>query len=138
MVVTRNGVAALLMLSVVFFLSGCGGGDTHSKLADLTMAEMDKIPAIIESAKDVESAKAAVSKLESVTKTLKALKARVDKLPKASQVENDAIMEKMKSRQEELGKRMQAATMSVMSDPEVAKIIMPAMKSFSDTMNSMQ
>ena len=108
----------LLIGSLLSLATGCGA-DSHESLAKTAMGHMESFVKVIENVTDQESAKQAKGKIEAIGTKLKALKERMDKLPKATAEQEKEIIEMMKGRQEAFAKRMNEAMAKLMTQPDV-------------------
>lgn len=124
---------SLVVAAVV--LSGCSGGDSHEKVADAVLAQMERMATAVSSVTDKASAEKAVAELKSVGEEMKKLaeKAKAMKDPSAEvQAKIDA---KMKTKQEEIQKKMMGmqATLAK-AGPEAATILMGGLAEFGKVM----
>ena len=87
-------LATLIVCSMTMMLTACGG-DTHESLMDEISSMMDEMTSILKGVKDESSAKAAVSKLESLGKKGQDLSERMKKLGEPSEEQEKELTAKM-------------------------------------------
>ena len=109
--------------------------DTPDSLTDEMIAGMNKLADAMSSAKDKESAEAAVKKIEAVADEFAALAGRMDKLETPTEEEKEALNTKMDKASEEMEKKMGGVMSAMMQNQEIAQIIGPAMQKFGERMS---
>ena len=122
----RNTLASTL-LAVSIMLIGCGG-DSYESMASDSVSYYEEMASILEGVSDVESAKAAVPKLEAVGQKMADLKKRADALGKPTPEQNKALEEKFTKEMSTAMDKMMAASMKLADKPEVQKILEEPMK----------
>jgi len=120
-------IFASTLLAMAIMLGGCGG-DTHESLAQEGVSAFNEFASILEGVSDVESAKAAVPKLEAVGQKMADLKKRADALGKPTPEQNKALEEKFTKEMSTAMDKMMAASMKLADKPEVQKILEEPMK----------
>lgn len=119
--------------------SGDSGGaaavvDTPDTLTDEIIVQMNALADAMVSAKDTDSAEAAVTKIEGISDKLDDIAARMDKLETPSEEKKKALDEKMDKATEGMQEKVGGAMTTVMGNPDVAKILGPAMQKFGERM----
>ena len=113
-------LVSLLAILTLGVCPGCGG-DSHESLAADSMTTMKELVATLESIKDEASAKAAKSKLVSLTQQMNKINERQAKLPAPGEAELKAMTSKYGKEMEELQPKMVAAMMRIQFDPAIQK-----------------
>jgi hypothetical protein len=101
--------ATALLAAATLFLTGCSGPDSHEKLADDVMAQMEKLANAMSEAKDKATAEKAAADIKAMIPDFKKLGERAKALGKASPEVATKIQAKLKPKQEELSKKMAGA-----------------------------
>ena len=104
--------------------------DTADSLSDEMVVQMNALSEALATAKDKETAEAAVVKINKISDNMTAISQRLAKVGKPTEKEQAALVEKMTGVQT----KMQEAMVGVMQSPEAAAIIMPAMMEFGKKM----
>ena len=91
--------AYLLLILFALALVGCGA-DSYEKVADDCVVVLEDMSAIMKDIKDVESAKAAVPKLDKLGERMQAIAERAEKLGDPSEEEKKVLTEKFEERME--------------------------------------
>ena len=103
--------------------------DTLDSLTDELIVQLHEYADAVLSVSDKATAEAAVAKLGTIGDEVEAIASRLDKIEQPDEATNMAVDEKMKNAGNEIKKKMQAAG-QIMSDNEVASILIPALQKF--------
>ena len=103
--------------------------DTLGSLTDELIVQLNQYADIVLAVKDTTTAQEAVSNLDQVGDAIGAIAARLDKIETPDEATNIAVDEKMKNASMAIQQKMQAAG-QIMSNQEVAKILIPALQNF--------
>ena len=110
-------------------------GDTHEKIVDDTLTQMEEVATVIEGVKDKESAEAAAKKLEGMVGTFEKLAERMKEIGDPDEKTEKELEAKMETRMKELQEKMTAAMMSAASkDPAVISILQAPMEKIGKAM----
>jgi len=110
----------LLSTALVFALCCTGCGDSHDSLTAESIVTMKSLTTAFEGIKDVESAKAAKPKLQSLMEQMNSIQKRQRELGLPTETDGKAILDKYGKEMEEVSTKMQAAMMRVAFDPAIA------------------
>ena len=113
----RKVTLAGLALALVFTVSGCG--DSPESITKDMIKAMNEMADVLESIKDKDSAEKAKPKLEALSKKMKDLKERADKL-KVDDKKKKELEEKYKDEVAKAGMRLFGALAKVGSNPDAA------------------
>jgi len=108
--------------------------DTPDSLTDEMIAGMNKLADVFSSAKDKESAEAAVTKIDAIADEFAAIAGRMDKLDTPTDEEKLALDAKMDKASDDMQKKMAGTMTTLMQNQEVAQILGPAMQKFGERM----
>jgi len=103
--------------------------DTLDSLTDELVVQLNGYADIVLAVKDAPTAEEAVGKLSQVGDAIGAIAARLDKIETPDEATNIAVDEKMKNASNAIKQKMQAAG-QIMSNQEVAGILIPALQDF--------
>jgi hypothetical protein len=107
--------------------------DTLDSLTDELVIQLNQYADIVLAVKDTATAREAVTNLNTVADTIEAIAARLDKIETPDEATNIAVDEKMKTASMAIKQKMQAAG-EIMSNEEVAGILIPALQNFGKRM----
>ena len=107
--------------------------DTLDSLTDELVVQLNQYADIILAVKDTATAQEAVTNLNTVADAIAAIAARLDKIEIPDEAANIAVDEKMKTASMAIKQKMQAAG-EIMSNEEVAGILIPALQNFGKRM----
>ena len=113
-------LSSLLAISILVVCPGCGG-DSHESLAADSVKAMKELVATLDTIKDEASAKAAKSKLVSLSQQMTKINERQAKLPAPTEADVKAMESKYGKEMEELQPKMVAAMMRIQFDPAIQK-----------------
>jgi hypothetical protein len=108
--------------------------DTPDILTDEMITQMNAFADAMLSIKDKASAEEAIKKIDSIGDEIETLAGRFDKLETPSEAEKERLEEKMNNAEDALEKKMESSMPAIMSNPEVAGVLMPAMMKFGERM----
>jgi len=103
--------------------------DTLDSLTDELIVQLNQYADIVLAVKDAATAQEAVTNLNTVADAIAAIAARLDKIEMPDEAANIAVDEKMKTASMAIKQKMQAAG-EIMSNEEVAGILIPALQNF--------
>ncbi|MEK0450636.1 MAG: hypothetical protein RL088_2904 [Verrucomicrobiota bacterium] len=116
-------------------LTGCSGGDSHEKVADAVLVQMERMATAVSSVTDKATAEKAVTELKSVGEEMKNLAEKVKAMKDPSAEVQAKIEAKMKAKQEEIQKKMMGMQANLTkAGPEAAAILMGGMAEFGKVM----
>ena len=107
--------------------------DTLDSLTDELVVQLNQYADIVLAVKDAATAQEAVTNLNAVADAIAAIAARLDKIEMPDEAANIAVDEKMKTASMAIKQKMQAAG-EIMSNEEVAGILIPALQNFGKRM----
>ena len=107
--------------------------DTLDSLTDELIVQLNQYADIVLAVKDAATAQEAVTNLNTVADAIAAIAARLDKIEMPDEAANIAVDEKMKTASMAIKQKMQAAG-EIMSNEEVAGILIPALQNFGKRM----
>ena len=107
--------------------------DTLDSLTDELIVQLNQYADIVLTVKDTATAEEAVTNLNTVADAIAAIAARLDKIEIPDEAANIAVDEKMKTASMAIKQKMQAAG-EIMSNEEVAGILIPALQNFGKRM----
>jgi ribosomal 50S subunit-associated protein YjgA (DUF615 family) len=107
--------------------------DTLDSLTDELVVQLNQYADIVLAVKDTATAQEAVTNLNTVADAIAAIAARLDKIEIPDEAANIAVDEKMKTASMAIKQKMQAAG-EIMSNEEVAGILIPALQNFGKRM----
>ena len=107
--------------------------DTLDSLTDELVVQLNQYADIVLAVKDTATAQKAVTNLNTVADAIAAIAARLDKIEMPDEAANIAVDEKMKTASMAIKQKMQAAG-EIMSNEEVAGILIPALQNFGKRM----
>lgn len=107
--------------------------DTLDSLTDELVVQLNQYADIVLAVKDTATAQEAVTNLNTVADAIAAIAARLDKIEMPDEAANIAVDEKMKTASMAIKQKMQAAG-EIMSNEEVAGILIPALQNFGKRM----
>jgi len=107
--------------------------DTLDSLTDELIVQLNQYADIVLAVKDAATAQEAVTNLNAVADAIAAIAARLDKIEMPDEAANIAVDEKMKTASMAIKQKMQAAG-EIMSNEEVAGILIPALQNFGKRM----
>ena len=107
--------------------------DTLDSLTDELVVQFNQYADIVLTVKDTATAQEAVSNLNTIADAIAAIAARLDKIEIPDEAANIAVDEKMKTASMAIKQKMQAAG-EIMSNQEVASILIPALQNFGKRM----
>jgi hypothetical protein len=111
-------LSAVAVVFVALVAAACGG-DTRDSLAREAQNTMAEFATTMDSIKDVDSARAAKPKLQSLIAKLEDINKRGEKLPEPTEAESKAMMEKYSKEMESTMMKMQGAFMRIAMDPAI-------------------
>ncbi len=124
-----------VLIIATLFITGCSGGDTHEKVADDALKQMDRMVTAVSAVTDKASAEKAVADLKSVGEELKKIAERAKKLGEPSADVKAKVDGKMSAKQAEITQKMMGMQASMMkAGPEAAAILGKGMMEFGATM----
>ena len=124
-----------VLIIATLFITGCSGGDTHEKVADDALKQMDRMVTAVSAVTDKASAEKAVADLKSVGDELKKIAERAKKLGEPSADVKAKVDGKMSAKQAEITQKMMGMQASMMkAGPEAAAILGKGMMEFGATM----
>lgn len=103
--------------------------DTLDSLTDELIVQLNQYAETVLSVKDTTTANAAIANLDVIGDAIGAIAARLDKIETPDEAANIAVDEKMKNASNAIKQKMQAAG-QIMSNQEVAGILIPALQNF--------
>lgn len=103
--------------------------DTLDSLTDELIVQLKEYADAVLSVTDKASAEAAVAKLTTIGDEIEAIASRLEKIEVPDEATNIAVDEKMTNAGNEIKNKMQAAG-QIMSDNEIASIMIPALQKF--------
>ena len=103
--------------------------DTLGGLTDELIVQLNQYADIVLAVKDTATAQEAVGNLDKVGDAIGAIAARLDKIEMPDEATNLAVDEKMKNASNAIKQKMQSAG-AIMSNQEVAGILIPALQNF--------
>jgi hypothetical protein len=103
--------------------------DTLDSLTDELIVQLNEYAGAVLSVSDKATAEAAVAKLTTIGDEIEAIAARLEKIEVPDEATNIAVDEKMTKAGKEIQQKMQAAS-QIMSDNEIASIMIPALQKF--------
>lgn len=103
--------------------------DTLDSLTDELIVQLNQYAETVLSVKDTTTANAAIANLDVIGDAIGAIAARLDKIETPDEATNIAVDEKMKNASNAIKQKMQAAG-QIMSNQEVAGILIPALQNF--------
>tara|TARA_B110000285_G_scaffold151220_1_gene168785 strand:- start:1694 stop:2347 length:654 start_codon:yes stop_codon:yes gene_type:complete len=107
--------------------------DTLDSLTDELVVQLNQYADIVLAVKNTATAQEAVTNLNTVADAIAAIAARLDKIEIPDEAANIAVDEKMKTASMAIKQKMQAAG-EIMSNEEVAGILIPALQNFGKRM----
>lgn len=124
-----------VLIIATLFITGCSGGDSHEKVADDALKQMDRMVTAVSAVTDKASAEKAVADLKSVGDELKKIAERAKKLGDPSADVRAKIEGKMSAKQTEITQKMMGMQASMLkAGPEAAAILGKGMMEFGATM----
>jgi acyl carrier protein len=111
--------------------------DTLDSLTDELVVQLNQYADIVLAVKDTATAQEAVTNLNTVADAIAAIAARLDKIEIPDEAANIAVDEKMKTASMAIKQKMQAAG-EIMSNEEVAGILIPALQNFGKRMSEQE
>ncbi len=116
-------------------LPGCSGGDSHEKVVDDVLKQMDRMVTAMGSVADKATAEKAVAELKNVADEMKKLGERVKKLGEPSAEVKTKLEAKMTAKQTEMQQKMAGVQTSLTkAGPEAGMILMKGMAEFAPAM----
>jgi hypothetical protein len=116
-------------------LAGCSGGDSHEKVVDDVLKQMDRMVTAMSSVTDKATAERAVAELKTVADEMKKLGERAKKLGEPSAELKTKLEAKMTAKQTEMQQKMAGAQASIAkAGPEAGMILMKGMMEFAPAM----
>lgn len=132
----RTTAAVLTTILFATLLSSCG--DSHDKVADDTMKQMDEFFEVVTTVKDKESADAATEKLDAIIANLDKIAERYKELGEPDEATQKAISEKFKKFGDEKKKEFQAQSENLGEDGlAIMMSLMGSMQKLSEVMDKM-
>ena len=126
---------AIITSVLAIALSGCGGGDTHQKVADDVFKVMERMSTAMGSVTDKASAEKAVAEMKAVAADMKGIAERAKKLGEPSGDVKTALEASMKAKTEELQKKMMGSMSKLAAaGPEAMAVIQAGMAEIGPTM----
>ena len=107
--------------------------DTLDSLTDELVVQLNQYADIVLTVKDTATAEEAVTNLNTVADAITAIAARLDKIEIPDEAANIAVDEKMKTASMAIKQKMQTVG-EIMSNQEVAAILIPALQNFGKRM----
>jgi ribosomal 50S subunit-associated protein YjgA (DUF615 family) len=107
--------------------------DTLDSLTDELIVQLNQYADIVLTVKDTATAEEAVTNLNTVADAITAIAARLDKIEMPDEAANIAVDEKMKTASMAIKQKMQTVG-EIMSNQEVAAILIPALQNFGKRM----
>ena len=107
--------------------------DTLDSLTDELIVQLNQYADIVLTVKDTATAEEAVTNLNTVADAITAIAARLDKIELPNEAANIAVDEKMKTASMAIKQKMQTVG-EIMSNQEVAAILIPALQNFGKRM----
>ena len=107
--------------------------DTLDSLTDELIVQLNQYADIVLTVKDTSTAEEAVTNLNTVADAITAIAARLDKIELPDEAANIAVDEKMKTASMAIKQKMQTVG-EIMSNQEVAAILIPALQNFGKRM----
>jgi hypothetical protein len=111
------------LVCVLFLLAataGCDSKSGHEAVADDIVVKMQEMLGVVKGITDEQSAKAARPKMVALKKDVDELKARADKMGKASAATERRMQEKHGKELQRLTGEMQTEMMRIIQDPKIA------------------
>ena len=116
-------------------LVGCSGSDSHEKVVDDVMKQMDRMASAMSSITDKASAEKAVTELKAVAEEMKKLGERAKKLGEPSAEVKTKLEAKMIAKQTEMQKTMAGMQASMTkAGPEAGMVLMKGMAEIAPAM----
>jgi flagellar basal body-associated protein FliL len=107
--------------------------DSVESLTDELIVQLNVYADTILAVKDKASAEEAVAKLDGIGDAITNIASRMDKLDTPDEATNIAVDQKMQQASMEMKTKMQSVQ-TIMSDPEVAGVLVPALQNFGKRM----
>ena len=118
----------LLALAIcVALITGCS--ESRDSLTEKMVTNLEDFNQVLSNITDMQSAKAAKPKLETIGKELQNLKKRTDALPPPSAKEQQQIQAKYQTRMVNLMRNLMGTAMKLAMKPEIAEELKEPMKS---------
>jgi hypothetical protein len=125
-------VLRVVVVAALLSVPGCGAADTHDAVAEDMVKLMEEFAAAIGGVKDEASAKAAAATIDGLVPRMTKLSERAKALPKLTQAQEDAMQKKVEPRVQAATSKMMAGGFAMAANPELSKIVEPAMERFGD------
>jgi hypothetical protein len=130
---TRIITALCVIFTLV--LGGCGGGDTHEKIVDEMIVQLDRVGTAASKITDKASAETAIAEMKSAAAEIKKIGERAKKLGDPSAEVQKKLEEKMKVKGQEIQTKMMSGIASAQkAGPEAMAIFGQGMQEFATTM----
>ena len=110
---TLSRFVVALLATATLFLAGCSGKDTHEKVTEDMMTQMEKMTTVMSSVKDKASAEKAAGELKDIAAEMKKISARAKALGKPSEEKKKELETKFKGRIEGVFGKFIAAGMAI-------------------------
>jgi hypothetical protein len=128
-------IFAILCVVLGLGFAGCTGADTHEKIVDDTIKQMDRMAVTMGTITDKATAEKAMAELSSVVEEIKKIGARAKALGDPSADVQKKLEEKMKAKTQELQTKLTGAMVSMAkAGPEAAAIVAKGMQEFGAAM----
>ena len=114
----KERVKLIALVLAALALAGCG--DSHDSAMSDMIAAMEELNTVLDGVKDEPSAKAAVPKIEALTRQLQAIGQRVEKLGEPSEAKQKELMAQYGKRMEQLGPKIAGNMMRISTNPKIA------------------
>jgi cytochrome c556 len=121
----KQFLALALVFSLFLGVSGCKRN--HESVIKDSMTSMKELVDVLKNVKDEDSAKAAVSKIESIAKDMKALSEEAKKMGEPSKEVNADLEKKYKADMEKITNDLSKEMMRIMMNDKLAGPISKAM-----------
>ena len=116
-------------IALLTFIAACGGAvDSHEDGLDETVDAMEELIEVLEGVTDKASAEDAKDEIEKLADRINDIKEQMEKLPQPTGEEQARLAKLDEEKIGPLMQRFMAAAMKVASNPEIRKILDPAMK----------
>jgi len=116
-------------------LTGCSGGDSHEKIVDAMIVQIDRMATAVSSVTDKATAEKAAAELKSVGEEMKKIAEKAKGMKDPSAEVQAKIDAKMKAKQEEVQKKMAGIQGTLAkAGPEAAAVLMGGMAEFGKAM----
>jgi hypothetical protein len=126
--IVRHTTRLAGIIALLAFSGGCGSSDPHDAAVKEMLAAMNELADVMDTVKDEASATAAAPKLKAVADRVKALKTKMDGMPKPTAEVEESLKKKYEEQMKNVMGRLMAAGMKASSVPGAQAAFQEAMK----------